>query len=66
MYIYVNKNITASGTKYCSGDTLQFNGSAVAGWNQIIKNYTVVNGTHRTIEFNNTEPSGAYWRFTLY
>lgn len=63
MYIYVNKNVTVTGSKICNSDTLQFNGSAVAGWNKIIKHYVSVSQTGRTILYDGTEPPGAIWRY---
>ncbi len=62
-YIYVTKNVTVSGFKVCSDDTLKFNGTAQTGWNKIIKHYTRVNGTSRTILYDMIEPPGAVWEY---
>ncbi len=66
VYIYANKNVSASGWKYCGNDTLSFDGAAVTGWNKIVKNYTRVDTTAYSILYNTTEPPGATWKYTSY
>jgi hypothetical protein len=62
-YIYVNKDVTVTGFKVCGDDTLRFNGAAVKGWNKIIKHYTRINGTSRTMLYDMIEPPGAVWEY---
>jgi len=62
-YIYVNKPVTVTGYKVCDDDTMRFNGTAVLGWNKIIKHYTRVQGYSRTILYDMTEPPGAVWEY---
>jgi hypothetical protein len=62
-YIYVNKPVTVTGYKVCGDDTLKFNGSAVQGWNKIIKHFTRVQGTSRTMLYDMSEPPGAVWEY---
>jgi hypothetical protein len=62
-YIYVNKPVTVTGYKVCGDDTMRFNGSAVPGWNKIIKYYTRVQGSSRTILYDMIEPPGAVWEY---
>lgn len=65
-YIFANKDVSATGWKYCGGDTLFFIGSAVKGWNKVVKNYTRVDTTAYSILYNTTEPPGAIWKYTSY
>lgn len=62
-YIYVNKDVTVTGFKVCGDDTLKFNGSAVKGWNRIIKHYLRIEGTSRTYLYDMSEPPGAVWEY---
>lgn len=63
MFIYVSKNVSVSGYKLCNDDTLMFNGTAETGWNKVIKHYTRVNGTSKTILYDKNEPPGAVWEY---
>ena len=65
-YIYSNKSIAVSGYKYCSPDTLNFNGTSNNGWTKIVKNCTRTQGTGTTYLDNTMEPSGAIWKYTIY
>jgi len=62
-YIYVNKAVTVTGYKVCSGDTMKFNGTAQTGLNKIIKHYTRVTQNDRTILYDMIEPPGAVWEY---
>lgn len=66
MYLWVNKDVSVSGTKYCTSDTLIFDGSAVSGWNKVVKHYTAVSGFNYTIVYNTSEPLGGTWKYTSY
>lgn len=63
MYIYVTKNVTVIGTKVCTSDTLNFDGSATTGWNKVVKHCTRTIGTGTTYLYNTSEPSGAVWKY---
>ena len=63
MFIYVDKDVSVNGFKLCSGDTLKFNGTAVTGWNKVIKHYTRVTPGSKTILYDNYEPPGAVWEY---
>ena len=67
IYIYVNKNVTVSGWEYCfPGDTSRFDGTAISGWNKIVKNCIRADTASRTYLYNTTEPSGGVWKFVSY
>jgi hypothetical protein len=63
MYVYADKQVAVSGWKYCSGDTLNFDGTANLGWTKVIKNCTRTVGAGTTYLYNTTEPSGGIWKF---
>ena len=63
MYVYVNKNVAATGWEYCyPKDTSKFDASGTSGWNKVVKNCTAINGSSRTFLYNMTEPSGGIWK----
>ena len=64
MYVYANQSVTGTGWKYCSPDTLNFNGTANTGWTKVTKNCTRTIGTGTTYLYNTTEPAGAVWKFS--
>ena len=66
MYIWVNKDVSVSGSKYCGSDTLIFIGSAVSGWNLIVKTYISLALPGYTILYNNVQPSSAMWKYKSY
>ena len=65
-YVYTNKDINVSGFKYCSPDTLNFNGTALSGWTKFVKNCTRTVGAGTTYLYNTTEPPGAIWKYHAY
>jgi hypothetical protein len=63
MYVYFDKAVTMSGTRVCLNDTLTFSGSAVAGWNKIVKHYQSVSPAGKRILYDLTDPGTAIWRY---
>jgi len=63
MYVYANKDVTVSGYKICTNDTLHFDGTAKKGWTKVVKNRLRVTGPGTTYLYNTTEPPGAIWEF---
>lgn len=63
VFLFTNKVAAVTGQKICGSDTLNFNVTAASGWNKISKHCQKVSGTAITYQFNNTEPSGALWKF---
>jgi hypothetical protein len=66
LYIWVNKNVTVTGTEICSGDSLKFDGSAVSGWDKVVKNCTNLYSGGRSYLYNTNEPAGAIWEYISY
>jgi hypothetical protein len=67
MYVWVNKNVTVTGSNVCLGDTLNFNGTAALGWTKVSRIYTRVGTTGgNTISYTTTEPGGAEWKYYSY
>lgn len=63
MWVYADKQVAVSGWKYCTGDTLKFNGTANLGWTKVVKNCTRTVGSSQTYLYNTTEPAGGIWKF---
>ena len=63
MYIFVTKDVTVTGTKICTSDTLNFDGSATTGWNKVVKHCTRTIGAGTTYLHNTSEPAGAIWKY---
>lgn len=65
-YIYANKNVVVSGYKICTGDTLKFDGTAVAGWTKVVKTCTNKYSNGETYQYSTNEPPGAIWKYVEY
>jgi len=65
-WIYFKTQATFFGYKVCGSDSLNFNGTAGAGWNKIIRTCTRIDSS-ATYQFStDEEPGDAIWKFQSY
>jgi hypothetical protein len=62
-YIYMNQKVACSGFRLSGSDTVKIDCSLEAGWNKVVRHYTRVELTDKTILYDLTEPSGAQWEY---
>jgi hypothetical protein len=63
MYVFTNQKVTGTGFMLNGADTIKFEAETVLGWNKIVKHYTRVDSTGKTILFDTNEPAGAVWEY---
>jgi hypothetical protein len=65
MYVFANKNVSVTGYKVCTSDTLRFNGTAISGWTRVVKKCIRRGYPSDTFLYDTSEPTGAVWKFSL-